>query len=108
MKTNFDTLLDRRAHAMETARCPYDREELYRLVAAAVGRAEAASRVGVRWHELARYAAAACVAMLIGWGAYCVTPVEEGLTMRSTAAISSGQVNATINNMISHGTEAFQ
>ena len=103
MKENFETLIELRAHAMDRARCPYEGQQLRQLTDAAIARAESRRRVSTRRHSWLRYASVACVATLMGWSAYCVTPAHEEYTMRSTTSVASSHVAATVTNMIDHG-----
>lgn len=101
MKTNFDKLIDYRSHAMERAHCPYSEDELRQMVKVVIMRAEANRRQVLRY-EFRRYAAAACVALLMGVAAYQVIPSEEYM-MHSSVSVRSSYVVASINSMINYG-----
>ena len=82
MKKNLDDLLEYCSRVGATAHCPYGEERLRQLATVAISRSEAerlplAGRRVSLGRTLARYAAAACVALLLGCGAYATVSAQE-------------------------------
>ena len=104
-KTDFDTLIAIRSHAMENARCPYDEEQLCAMVAQTVRRVEEERQIQANRRRyfrqvLTRYFAAACVALMLGCGTYIAVPQNELPAMRASMQIDRRNVPDTIANML--------
>ena len=100
-KTDFDTLIAFRSHAMEKARCPYNEEQLRAQIAQVVQRVEAERLIQAnRRQVLSRYFAAACVALMLGCGTYITVPQNELPAMRVSMQIDRRNVPDTIANML--------
>lgn len=105
MKTKFETLIERRAHAMETARCPYDEEQLRAMVAQAVRRVDAgrpsqADRRLYRRQVLARYAVAACVSAVLVFCISAYAPPAPPQILSVDTTVSGLYAEAVITDMV--------
>ena len=105
MKTDFDELIESLFQRRATEPCPYGEEQLRRFVDEAIRRYETERQVladrRVRHRrEVARYAAAACVVLLLGCGTYIAVPQNELPEMRASMQIDRQNVPDTITNML--------
>ena len=102
MKTRFDFLIERRAHAMASARCPYDGQQLRQLAAAALARAaDEEHRRQFRRHVLERYAAAACLTLLLLCGSCSYKPGSALQTNRLPIDLDRQAVETAIAGILS-------
>lgn len=104
MKTKFDLLIERRAHAMASARCPYDGQQLRQMAADAVVRADDEQRrLQFRRRVLERYAAAACITLILLCGSCSIKPggavqtntLPAALDRQSAVTVIGGMLNCT-------------
>lgn len=107
MKTKFDLLIDRRAQAMASARCPYDGQQLRQMAAAAVVRADDEQRrLQFRRRVLERYAAAACLTLLLLCGSCSYKPGSALQTNMLPIDLDRQAVETAIAGILS-STEGF-
>lgn len=94
MKTPFETLLARRAEAMQNARCPYSPEELDSLISRAVRQATSARSLPFTptyrsWPR--RFLPAASVATLLFVATYTLAPPSSDPPLRPMASYGYNQ-----------------
>lgn len=104
-KTDFETLIALRAHAMERAHCPYDEEQLRAMVTQAVRRVETerkarADRRRYRRQVLARYAVAACVSAVLVFGISASAPPTPSQILSTSASVSGLYAEVAVADMV--------